>query len=560
MLRPPAPQQYRRRLEEDLSPGRTAGKDAEDERSLKPPEKEKARTTYTLFVGVAFIFFFCYLQASQVKFGKKFSNKTAEYNYSDHIMNNNKSTSSLVQTSFQALAAVDHQQFEELAKRVQILEQDLKEERERNEEREAAPPPVIPIATELPQSTSKINDNDNDSPPRLPKCADIMSSKSSPYRDGQFLTRLTIPVTWYPRVDDSRELRHPMCQLHRYTPEEARTCLAGKHLMSIGDSLSRYHFLSLATFLHKGQYPPRFGKSTTNNGECQHIDEHGNKACSPPDEPSMCMEGEWRGGIMDPWVRYNLAIGGDRFNGYVENVSVRKNGMEGSIENFYYASPVSESSPKDQQFVLSFTGENGWGNDPTPIRGFQFTGCAFHGNCSYTEEQMEINMQMHVNGSYHFSEPFVDSMGPNGALRKYFPPVDIVQYNRGLWGVLDNKEKVKNITKAMYGFSGGQNGRCLFRSTTGRFSQTREAESHLVKESTLKAGCGFFDLAHLLEDFNDLLMLHPPPPPSTFGSVIHEERSTIYWDAVHFQPWVYEETNNMLLNVLCNAGLNKSSS
>jgi hypothetical protein len=32
-----------------------------------------------------------------------------------------------------------------------------------------------------------------------------------------------------------------------------------------------------------------------------------------------------------------------------------------------------------------------------------------------------------------------------------------------------------------------------------------------------------------------------------------EERDTILWDDVHFQPWVNEELNNLLLNMLCNA-------
>jgi len=93
----------------------------------------------------------------------------------------------------------------------------------------------------------------------LPACKDLMNTPNSPYKDGSFLTRHTIPVSWHPRVDGSRELRHSMCTLHRYSVDEARQCFAGKHMFMPGDSISRYLFLSLATFLHKGHYPPRFG-------------------------------------------------------------------------------------------------------------------------------------------------------------------------------------------------------------------------------------------------------------------------------------------------------------
>jgi hypothetical protein len=32
----------------------------------------------------------------------------------------------------------------------------------------------------------------------------------------------------------------------------------------------------------------------------------------------------------------------------------------------------------------------------------------------------------------------------------------------------------------------------------------------------------------------------------------HEERHNVFFDDVHYQPWLYEEFNNLWLNVLCN--------
>jgi hypothetical protein len=41
----------------------------------------------------------------------------------------------------------------------------------------------------------------------------------------------------------------------RYTAEEARKCLSGHSLMFMGDSLTRYQYMSLAQFIHTGMFP-----------------------------------------------------------------------------------------------------------------------------------------------------------------------------------------------------------------------------------------------------------------------------------------------------------------
>lgn len=45
------------------------------------------------------------------------------------------------------------------------------------------------------------------------------------------------------------------------------------------------------------------------------------------------------------------------------------------------------------------------------------------------------------------------------------------------------------------------------------------------------------------------------------GNAEMVEYNSIFWDSVHYMPWVYEELNNLLLNMLCNtAGGGTSSS
>ena len=49
--------------------------------------------------------------------------------------------------------------------------------------------------------------------------------------------------------------------------------------------------------------------------------------------------------------------------------------------------------------------------------------------------------------------------------------------------------------------------------------------------------------------FEELLFKFPFPPAP---EIALRERKDVYTDLVHFMPWVYEEINNLLLNVLCN--------
>ena len=93
--------------------------------------------------------------------------------------------------------------------------------------------------------------------------------------------------------------------------------------------------------------------------------------------------------------------------------------------------------------------------------------------------------------------------------------------------------------------------RCFYKSTTGCLRSLEDGignhEFGAVRVATFDAGCEYMDAAHLTEEFSQFLYAHPPPPRNVMS-----EHDTIFWDLVHYQPWVYEELNNLLLNVLCN--------
>ena len=96
--------------------------------------------------------------------------------------------------------------------------------------------------------------------------------------------------------------------------------------------------------------------------------------------------------------------------------------------------------------------------------------------------------------------------------------------------------------------------RCFFKSTTA-CQRTRDknlvsVEYGPIRAASYAAGCEYFDAAHLTDEFS--MMLYPDYYKEGPENLIWEHNN-IFWDSAHYQPWVYEELNNLLLNVLCNA-------
>uniref|UniRef100_A0A7S2U9W5 Trichome birefringence-like N-terminal domain-containing protein n=1 Tax=Attheya septentrionalis TaxID=420275 RepID=A0A7S2U9W5_9STRA len=383
----------------------------------------------------------------------------------------------------------------------------------------------------------------------LPTCQELMQQPFSPFADGSFLTRITTPVTWKMRRDGSRELTLPTtCRLKRYTAEEAGQCLKKKHLLFIGDSLSRYSYLSLAYFMEHKKWPPRFGQQTP----CNHVDEHGEETCSKPNEPNVCMEGDWQTGEEEGWVPFVQSLGGgtdgDIFNGRMEVPSVRGWDDFRSVSNMQYV-----SSKEDGRTKLSYVGESGWFGRLHPITGWNFTGCAYNASCRYTPEQYEHNKKRLEANDFDWEYPLItDALGPNGiTFHHQYSHTNYAFYNRGLWGRLP-EEKAKMVMELLFKFTGSEKkgGRCFFRSTTGCIRTKTNGllnwEHGVVRKASYHAGCEYLDASHLTAEFTTMIFSHPAKKNG-------DERGTVFWDAVHYQPWVYEELNNMQLNILCNA-------
>ena len=313
--------------------------------------------------------------------------------------------------------------------------------------------------------------------------------------------------------------------------------------------------------------------------------------------------GDWAGGW--PSYQMNLGGGGDDddddggiFRGRMESHSTRGCKYEG--ENMMYVpgtkkyDDVPSTSSSDRgggagvgwngRTKLSYTMESGWNEESIMSPGWNYTGCAFGGTCRYTRDQYDDNIRRCDAGDVDWKysslvEAFGGSEGgeetndadnapPNERnmtvfLEQYLD-VNYVLYNRGLWGKIP-EGRARRMMRLLHGFTvpppssrvnnnsdgDGTTNRCFYKSTTGcarsRDDGINDHEYDAVRKATFQAGCEYMDVAHLTEEFAQFLYSHPMPPRNVMSEYL-----TVFWDSVHYQPWVYEELNNFLLNVLCN--------
>lgn len=364
----------------------------------------------------------------------------------------------------------------------------------------------------------------------LPSCVKLMQNPSLPYAaSGAFLTSKSTEVVWKMRHDGSRELTLPhVCRLKRYTAQQAGQCLRKKSMLFIGDSLTRYQFLSLAYFLEHKKWPPRY--QTTGFQPCTQMDDHNNTVCSEVDQPNVCCEYDWERNGHGGWHGFMQKLGGGTdgalFHGRMELQSVR---ATDSIEQYQYVSSEADGKTK-----LSSVLEYGW-NGNEPIRGWNLTGCAGLGTCRYTPEMYQKNVERNAKKDWDWDYPNITTaFGTGAALRNKFQGTNYILYNRGLWGAIQ-PDKASMMMEALRDMTGGKDkisNRCFFKSSTGSeraINNNLEAiEYGVVRKTAHNLGCEYFDVAHITEAFSKLIF-DPKAPPH-----LGEEYKHVLWDSLHY--------------------------
>jgi hypothetical protein len=369
-----------------------------------------------------------------------------------------------------------------------------------------------------------------------PTCEKLMQS-SKLYANGSFLTSKQTRIEWKLRPDDSRELTLPdVCHLKRYTAAQAGQCLKNKNLLFIGDSLTRYQFTSLSYFLDHKHWPKRFHASLQ---PCTHISEDGTPACNIQDEPSVCTNIDWK----QHWAGYYQSMGGgidgDVFHGRMESLSARFGDEFDTIMDIMRYTSSEEYGIGPSRTQLTFIMEAGTRGDE-PFRGFNFNGCGYNATCRNTPRQYNrLEERLRLKQFDWMYPNITTALEVSGnEFHDQNPYVDYVFYNRGIWGKLQS-EKAVQMLNAMSRMSS----RCFYKTTTSSPAiQGRNLTSHEdgpVRKAATNAGCDFYDVGHVTEEFGHIMRESP-------------DYASVFWDGFHYVPWVYEELNNLLLNILCN--------
>ena len=106
---------------------------------------------------------------------------------------------------------------------------------------------------------------------------------------------------------------HPQgCELRRPTPQQAKQCLTNQSLSFVGDSLLRYQYLSLISFLHNKEWPEPLG--------------------GLPGLPSILIEKEW-----GSWEAFFAASKG-AFNGHESCGGCQRGASSGSERRHFHLS------------------------------------------------------------------------------------------------------------------------------------------------------------------------------------------------------------------------------
>ncbi|KAL4440174.1 hypothetical protein ABPG75_003175 [Micractinium tetrahymenae] len=308
-------------------------------------------------------------------------------------------------------------------------------------------------------------------------------------------------VQWSQANGTADQLAVRGCQLQRFSHEQAQRCLAGKRLVFVGDSVTRYQYLTLLHFLERGTWPAPLG--------------------GVPGEPSVANEHEWPS--WNDFLRGTSRL----FNGHELCDCFRADWVPGSgwkpaeedkHENRFYRRRLGAAAGGDI-FVSHIT----YTTYPNKMHGH-------YGFPPYLKGRRPCapaTCDFPADWAHHLAEGLA---GPIKDLR----PTHLV-LNSGLWASSNMLPDWPAIAAAGAAAVAPQGGRAIWRGTTanrGRKVPVHPGHDAMAIEHTRAAGWDLLDAYNITQP---LLAMKRRP----------------MWDGRHFLAVVYEEINLYLLNMIC---------
>lgn len=346
--------------------------------------------------------------------------------------------------------------------------------------------------------------------------------------------------------NDGTRLRYDLqhCQLKRFTASEARQCLRGKHLVLVGDSLMRYQYLSLVHFLHLGEYPP--------SGVPE----------SKADEPNICMEGDyWR--LSDEWKeKFGISTGG--WPAFMIATSQLFEGTERCDcyrDVFPFNTTVENRYFRNSDYNVSVSYFTKLGGAIPDIRGHYPLSLEGTMPPKFLTETIYKKLGKTPLNWNVDNEEFVTKILP--AVEKDQGKVSHLLWNEGIWM---HESDWNPLMRTVRSFMEERQVRAFFKTTTGPGLMNRSDWETWVPsrdrtgfKAALENGWEVLDTWGAVKDLTlmaDGLDWRAPglpsyPLPLAGDPSIQVEFNAIHWDIIHFKPWVYEEINNLWLNMVC---------
>ncbi|KAI7840403.1 hypothetical protein COHA_005834 [Chlorella ohadii] len=325
--------------------------------------------------------------------------------------------------------------------------------------------------------------------------------------DGKAAAALAGPgnVFWSALNGSVDQLSVRGCPLRRFSHAEAVQCLASKRLVFVGDSITRYQYLTLLHFLDRGEWPHPTGNQ--------------------PGQPSVANEHEW--------ASWNAFLRGtSRLFGGRELCDCYREDL------FEYFDPrfrrfVTWKPPEDEKFE-----NRHYRSGNISVSHFTFTTepNTVHGHFGFPpyENGRKPCKPAACRAAADWSYRLVDALRkPVAAMQ----PTHLV-LNSGLWGSSNafGNKTWQNIARAGRTAVAAQQGRAIWRTTTASLGKNAAGRDHdkLALAHTTAAGWGVLDAWAIT---SPLLQLPPIVRP--------------LWDPRHFTAVVYRELNQYLLNMIC---------
>lgn len=308
---------------------------------------------------------------------------------------------------------------------------------------------------------------------------------------------------------------------------QAKRCLASRHILMIGDSITRYQYLNLVHWLYTGLWESP-GKK---RNEVEHD----------------WVENDWFGGWQSYYHGTNARLGGNEICDCFRGNPGQPYTQEVKLENRYY-------EDKDSQIRISFLLFCG-SNYP-----FYATEPWNAGNWCRSERTADIKHDdaqagcQHQQVSHRTCAPLPCEPGKCASPHEYsdtfegilnissqLGPIDSVVMASGYWQHMDTAENRLALVDFLSRLQAVSGSPQIFWKTTAAYSASapwpQPREPGIVADAPM-LGWRVSDAWHITKDI---------------PALVQQRGIQAYWDHLHFLPWVYQGLNEMLLADLCQA-------